>query len=140
MRRSRPSSAQIRSPPLFEFTPPLALSPAEQPFRQTRLGGSWVTESETEVWSKAWSDASASRLPRPASAAPRSCANALPLWREVLRATRACCGDVWPALLVPLRGGVRAAKAASDAAAEAEFGAELERVLAVLRPACDDVA
>ena len=75
-----------------------------------------------------------------ASAAPRSCANALPLWREVLRATRACCGDVWPALLVPLRGGVRAAKAASDAAAEAEFGAELERVLAVLRPACDDVA
>ena len=74
MRRSRPSSAQIRSPPLFEFTPPLTLSPAEQPFRQTRLGGSWVTESETEVWSKAWSDASASRLPRPASAAPR-CAN-----------------------------------------------------------------
>ena len=63
MRRSRPSSAQIRSPPLFEFPPPLALSPAEQPFRQTRLGGSWVTESETEVWSKAWSDASASRLP-----------------------------------------------------------------------------
>ena len=50
------------------------------------------------------------------------------------------CGDVWPALLVPLRGGVRAAKAASDASAEAEFGAELERVLAVLRPACDDVA
>jgi hypothetical protein len=47
---------------------------------------------------------------------------------------------VWPALLVPLRGGVRAAKAAGDAAAEAEFGAELERVLAVLRPACDDVA
>ena len=59
---------------------------------------------------------------------------------NAIRATRACCGDVWPALLVPLRGGVRAAKAASDAAAEAEFGAELERVLAVLRPACDDVA
>ena len=73
------------------------------------------------------------------SAAERSCANALPLWRSVLAATKACVPPNWPHLLVPLRGGVDAARGCNDAEALASFQVGLEAVLQVLRPKCDDI-
>ena len=73
------------------------------------------------------------------SGAQRSCANALPLWRSHLAATRRCCPPNWPHLLPCLRGGRDAAARAGDSTAAAEFEAELHRVLDVLKPKCLDV-
>lgn len=74
-----------------------------------------------------------------ASGAKRSCANALPLWRAVYAATRACCPEAWPQLLEPLRGMLAAARGADDAETAASSEAELSRVLRVLNPSCTDV-
>ena len=73
------------------------------------------------------------------SGAQRSCANALPLWRSHLAATRRCCPPNWPHLLPCLRGGRDAAARAGDSTAAAEFEAKLHRVLDVLKPKCLDV-
>eukprot|EP00326_Haptolina_ericina_P002667 CAMPEP_0181215508 /NCGR_PEP_ID=MMETSP1096-20121128/26053_1 /TAXON_ID=156174 ORGANISM="Chrysochromulina ericina, Strain CCMP281" /NCGR_SAMPLE_ID=MMETSP1096 /ASSEMBLY_ACC=CAM_ASM_000453 /LENGTH=93 /DNA_ID=CAMNT_0023307373 /DNA_START=15 /DNA_END=296 /DNA_ORIENTATION=+ len=73
------------------------------------------------------------------SRVPRSCSNALPLWRAVLAATKRCVPPNWPHLLEPLRGGIDAARVAGDMAAAAQFEEELAHVLQVLNPACSDV-
>lgn len=73
------------------------------------------------------------------SGAQRSQANALPLWRAVLQATRPCVPANWPALLEPLRGVAAAAEAAGDAELAVRHKEEAARVLAVLNPSCSDV-
>ena len=73
------------------------------------------------------------------SRVPRSCANALPLWRVVIEQTRKCVPPNWPHLLPPLRGARDAAWYAGDEAASKTFSEALEAMLAVLRPSCDDV-
>ena len=74
------------------------------------------------------------------SGAQRSQANALPLWKAVLEATRPCVPDAWPALLEPLRGAAAAASAAGDSTQSEHYAAEAERVLTVLNPRCRDVS
>mmetsp|Transcript_70023 Transcript_70023/g.138861 ORF Transcript_70023/g.138861 Transcript_70023/m.138861 type:complete len:202 (-) Transcript_70023:138-743(-) len=74
------------------------------------------------------------------SRAKRSQSNALPLWRGVLMALRPCFPPHWPGLLEPLEGAALAAEAAGDLSAAEVYRAERNRILAVLRPACDDVA
>jgi hypothetical protein len=74
-----------------------------------------------------------------AAGAERSCRNSLPLWREVIGATRACVPQAWPQLQPLLRSARDAAAAAKDGTARDEFERELARITAVLRTACDDV-
>ena len=72
------------------------------------------------------------------SGVQRSQANALPVWRAVLAATRMCVPKHWPALLEPLRGATAAAKAAGDEEAAAAYKAETDALLALLNPSCTD--
>jgi hypothetical protein len=74
-----------------------------------------------------------------AAGAERSCRNSLPLWREVISATRACVPEAWPQLQPLLRSARDAAAAAGDVTARDEFARQLERVAMVLRTGCDDV-
>ena len=74
------------------------------------------------------------------SGVQRSRANALPLWKAVLAATRPCVPSHWPALLEPLRGVADAAEAAGDVVEASAAAEEVRRILAVLLPDCKDVA
>lgn len=74
-----------------------------------------------------------------AAGSERSCRNSLPLWREVISATRACVPEAWPQLQPLLRSARDAAAAAGDVTARDAFARELAQVVMVLRTACDDV-
>mmetsp|Transcript_56431 Transcript_56431/g.129580 ORF Transcript_56431/g.129580 Transcript_56431/m.129580 type:complete len:92 (+) Transcript_56431:1-276(+) len=74
------------------------------------------------------------------SAVPRSCANAVPLWRAVLHALQQCLPEAWPQLLPALDSASKAARIAGMEADAVAFGRERERVAAVIQQACADVA
>lgn len=74
------------------------------------------------------------------SKAPRSCMNALPLWKAVLAQTKQCVPPNWPHLLVPLRGALDAATYAGDEASAKAYSEELDKVRSVLASHCRDVA
>mmetsp|Transcript_17599 Transcript_17599/g.53220 ORF Transcript_17599/g.53220 Transcript_17599/m.53220 type:complete len:475 (-) Transcript_17599:288-1712(-) len=75
-----------------------------------------------------------------ASKAERSCRNALPLWRDVLAATRLCLPSAWPQLLPLLRSARDAAAAAGDFLSRDAYTSEIEQITSILRTSCEDIA
>lgn len=67
-----------------------------------------------------------------ASGAPRSCANALPLWRASIDAAVKCYPPNWPSLVPLLKGGCKAATVAGESDLGTEWHALLEATESVL--------